>query len=124
MSPSKYPAAAGYVVNMVMALIVSFNFLTASQAQYVSTIVVALVSVAVAFMVKPFILGAATGAFQSLIVGLSAFALHLTDGQISAVVAIFGLIAAVVTHTLVIPNVAAKAGASSVRELEGKTALA
>lgn len=108
MSPSNYPAAVGYIVNVIMAAVVSFNFLTPSTAHAIAVAVVALTSLIVAFMVRPFLVAAATGAFQTFITAVAAFGFHLTDQQIAGVVAIFGLIAAIITHQLVIPAAAAK----------------
>ncbi len=117
MKLQNYPAMAAYIVNLVMAAVVSFHFLPAATAHGVAVAVVALTSLVVAFMVHPFVLGAATGAFQTFAVALSAYWLHLSDQQTGSVVALFGLIAAVITHTLVVPLVAHRQGAT-VTELE------
>lgn len=120
MDPQKYPAAVGYIVNVIMAAVVAFNFLPQSTAHAVAVAVVALTSLVVAFLVHPFVVGAATGAFQTLLVAVTAFGFHLTDEQTAGAVGLFGLIAAFITHRLVIPTVARRAGAWSVDELEGR----
>jgi hypothetical protein len=120
MDPSKYPAAVGYVVNVVMAAVVSFGFLSHTAAQGLAVAVVAATSLVVVFLVKPFALGAATGAFQTLLVAVAAFGFHLTDQQIAGAVGIFGLVAAVVTHVLAIPAVAVRKG-TTVYQMDGLT---
>jgi len=120
---SNYPAAAAYIVNVVMAALVAFHFLSQTTAATVATVVVALTSLVVAFMVHPFVWAAASGALQTLLVGLAGFGLHWSDQQISTVVALAGFVAAVVTHTLVIP-VSARRRGTTVAEIERSAARA
>lgn len=110
MSPSNYPAAVSYVVNLIMAVVVSFDFMSPSTAKVVATAVVALTSLVVVFLVHPFALATATGAFQTFVVSLAGFGLHWDDARIASVVGVFTFIAAVVMHSLGTPLSAARAG--------------
>jgi len=104
MSPSNYPAAVAYVVNLIMAAVVSFNFLPVNTAHAVSVAVVALTSLVVVFLSRPIAVPAATGAAQTFLVALAGFGLHLSDAKIAALVGVVGFVTAFVTHQLVIPT--------------------
>jgi hypothetical protein len=121
MDPSKYPAAVAALLNIIMGVVVSFNFLSPTAAHVVATVVLAATSLLVAFLVHPFVLGAATGAFQTFLVALAGFGFHLTDQRIAALVAVFSLIAGVITHALGTPVVAHKQG-TTVAELDRSAA--
>jgi hypothetical protein len=121
MSPSNYPAAVAYVVNLIMAAVVAFKIMPVSTAHYVAVAVVALTSLVVVFLVKPIAVPAATGAFNTLIVAVSAFGFHLSAEQLAAAVGIFGFVVAFVTHQLVIPTVALKAGRTANERELGRT---
>lgn len=110
MNLQKWPAMVAYIVNLIMAAVVAFNFLPAATARGISVGVVALTSVVVALLIHPPALAAATGAFQTLVLALSSYWLHLNDHQIAAIVGIFGLITAVITHTLGTPQIAHQVG--------------
>jgi len=117
LSPKDYPAMVAYIVNLAVAAVVSFHFLSAGTAHALETIVVALTSVIVAFLVHPFVFAAATGAFQTFVVALSSYWLHFSDQQVAAVVGIFGFAVAVITHSKVTPLAAVRAG-TTVEERE------
>lgn len=117
MKPQNYPAAVAFVLNLVASTLVSFNFMSARTAEIVITAVVAGTSLVVVFLVHPFVLAAATGAFQSFVVAVAAFGLHLTDHRLSLIAATFNFAAGAITHSSVSPWSAVRQG-TTVRELE------
>jgi hypothetical protein len=118
MSPKNFPAAVAYLVNLVVGTLVAFNFLSDSTAHAVATVAAAVTALVVVFTVRPLILSAAAGAFQTFVVALAAFGFQLTDHQLAAVVAIFTFAATVVTHVLGTPVAAARQGTTAY-QLEG-----
>jgi hypothetical protein len=110
MDPTKYPAAVLYVVNLIMGVVVSFNFLSADAAKVVSTVVMAATSLVVVFLVHPFAVAVFTGAFQTFLVALGGFGFHLTDEKLAAVIALAGAIATWFTHRNATPLVAFRKG--------------
>jgi len=122
MSPKLYPAAAGYIVNMVVSALLAFHVLGVAQGRAAATGIVALTSLVTAFLVHPPTVAVATGAFQTFAVSLAGFGFHLHGQQLASVVAIFGFVAAIVTHQHVIPRVAAKQSITG-NELDRRRAL-
>jgi hypothetical protein len=120
MPVKNYPAAVAYVVNLVVGAVVAFGFMSPATASGITAGAVALTSLAVAFLVHPFMLGVATGAFQSFLIALAGFGFHLDDQRIAGAVALFGLVATVIMHVLGTPQVAHRQG-TTVAEMEKVT---
>jgi hypothetical protein len=114
-----YPAAILYAVNAVVALVVSFGFLTATQAHYVTTIATAVLGLAVAFLARPPAIPVISAGFASLLAGIAGFGVHLTSAQIGAVVTVVSMLAAYFTHQAVTPNSAARKGTTAA-EIEAR----
>ena len=110
MPVKNYPAAVAYIVNLIVAAVVAFGFMSPTAAHAVTTGAVALTSLAVAVLVHPFLLAVATGAFQAFLVALGGFGFHLSDQWIAALVGLFAFAAAIITHHSVTPLHAHRAG--------------
>jgi hypothetical protein len=114
-----YPAAILYALNAVVALVVSFGFLSSTTAHYVTVVATAVLGLAVAVTTRPVVIGTITAAFASILTGIAGFGVHFTDAQVAAVTTLVSLIAAFVTHQNVVPAFAADKGTTAA-EIEAK----
>jgi len=121
MKLSLYPAAILYAANAVIALVVSFGFLTAVQAHYVTTIATAVLGLAVAFLARPPVIPVISAGLATILTAIGGFGIHLSDAKIGALVTLVSLVTAYLTHQAVTPVAAARQGTTAA-ELEAAAA--
>jgi len=115
-----YPATILYALNAIIALVVSFGFLSSATAHYVTVVATAVLGLVVAFLTKPVVVPVAAAAFAAILTGIGGFGLHLTDAQVAAATVVFSMLAAFFTHQSVIPNAASRQGGTAA-EIEART---
>lgn len=109
---AKYsPVFVLYALNTLVAALVTWGLpLTTTQTAAISTIATAVLGLVAAFAVHPFPIPAATAAISTVLVAAAAFGFHLGQDKITALVGVVSLVAAYITHQLVTPQAAIKAG--------------
>lgn len=105
----KFPAAVLYGLNAVLALVVSFGFLSPTTAHIITTVAMGVVGLIVACLVRPVHVAVISAAVTSILTGIAGFGLHFTDAQIGAIGTLVSILATIFAHQVLTPNAAAGA---------------
>lgn len=99
------PAIILYVVNAVVAFLATIPAigLTEESSAWVMTIASGVVALVVAFATRPFVVSLLTGAVQTILTGLAAFGLPLTEQMTGAFVILLSGVLGLVLRSNVTP---------------------
>lgn len=99
------PAVWLYVINALVAFLVTIPAvgLTAETSGYVMTIANGAVALMVAFLTRPWVVSALTGALSTILTGLASFGLPLTEQQTGAFVVLTSAVLGLVLRANVSP---------------------
>lgn len=100
------PAAILYALQAVLAVLVAFGVfgLTETSAAWVLVIGNGAMALVVAVVTRPFVVSALTGGVQTILTGLIAFGLPLTEVQMGAVIAALSILLGLTLRPNVVPE--------------------
>jgi hypothetical protein len=101
--PRFYPAMWLYAINAVLAVVVSFGWLSQAGSAWVMTLATAVFGFIAAMMVRPLDVAVAAAGFATILTAFAGFKFHLSPASISAVTVVFSMLAAYFTHQNVTP---------------------
>ena len=107
-----YPAAWSAALTAVLAVVVSFNFMPQTTADYVSTAGVSGLALVTALLARPWVVPTIAAALGGVMTGVAGFGLHFTDAQIAGVMALATMLMTWFVHSNVVPNL----GSPSLRD--------
>lgn len=108
-----YPAVIIGALNAVIALVVSFGFLSPTAAHYVTTVATAVLGLVVALTTRPVVIGTVSTLFATILTGIAGFGVHMTDAQIGAVTTIATLLVTFFVHRSATPVAAWNKGTTA-----------
>jgi len=115
------PVAVTWAVNTALVLAAGFGLrLDRSQAGAITTVSTSLVAVITALAARPWFIPGITGATAAVLAAASAFGLHASGPQVSALTAGLSAVLMLLTHQAVIPVAAHRLGLTAEDILLGK----